>query len=70
MSPFLTGDGRADPYAAAARDLGVTESAVKMSVLRLRQRYREIFLMEISETVESETEIEGEMRHVFSVLSR
>ena len=60
--------GRAD-YASAARALDVTEGAVRMAVFRLRRRYAELFREEVAHTVESETEIEDEMRALLSVLS-
>jgi RNA polymerase sigma factor (sigma-70 family) len=54
------------PYAEIAARLNLTEAAVKMAVLRLRGRYREILRAEIAETVSSPEEIEEEIRHLFS----
>jgi RNA polymerase sigma factor (sigma-70 family) len=65
----LLGDPAADTYAQIGERIGMSEGAVKVAVLRLRQRYRELFRIEIAETVGAEDEIEEEMRHVFTVLS-
>jgi RNA polymerase sigma factor (sigma-70 family) len=53
-------------YAEIARQLNLTEAAVKMAVQRLRARYREILRAQIAETVASSEEIEEEIRHLFS----
>jgi RNA polymerase sigma factor (sigma-70 family) len=56
-------------YAELAVRLGMSEAAVKMAVLRLRQRYREVLRAEIAETVANESEVEDELREVFRALS-
>jgi RNA polymerase sigma-70 factor (ECF subfamily) len=56
-------------YAELAARLGASEAAVKMAVLRLRQRYREVLRLEIAETVAEESEVEDELREVFRALS-
>jgi RNA polymerase sigma-70 factor (ECF subfamily) len=66
---FLSGDRENVTYGEAAKRLGMTEGAVKIAVLRLRQRYRELLLTEVANTVASEKEVEEEMRHLFAVLS-
>ena len=53
-------------YAEIAARLNLTEAAVKMAVQRLRGRYREILRHEIAETVSTESEVEEELRHLFS----
>lgn len=57
----------AAPYAEIATRLGSTVPAVKMAVQRLRRRYRELLREEIGKTVTAEGEIEGEIRHLFSL---
>jgi DNA-directed RNA polymerase specialized sigma24 family protein len=54
--------------AMLATALAMTEGAVKVAVHRLRQRYREVLREEISQTVASEAEVDGEMRHLVAVL--
>ena len=48
----------------------MTEGSVKVAVHRLRQRYRERLLEEISQTVASAEDAESELRHFFRVLAR
>jgi len=70
LSGSLIGDRDSQPYADLGNQLGMSEGAVKVAVHRLRKRYRELLRMEIAETVEREEEIEGELRHLFTVLAR
>lgn len=62
----LAKDESALPYAEIATRLNLTEAAVKMTVQRLRARYREILRAEIADTVATPEEIEEEIRHLFS----
>jgi RNA polymerase sigma-70 factor (ECF subfamily) len=64
----LVGERSPLPYAEVGKRLGLTEAAVKMTVQRLRRRYRELVREEIAHTVSSEDEIDEEMRHLFRVL--
>jgi RNA polymerase sigma factor (sigma-70 family) len=63
----LVKDESAQPYAALAAQLKLTEPAVKMAVSRLRERYRKILRAEIAETVETPEEIEDEIRYLFKL---
>jgi RNA polymerase sigma-70 factor (ECF subfamily) len=56
-------------YVEVARELGITEGAVKVAVHRLRDRYRALIRNEIAQTVATEAEIEDELRHLFATLS-
>jgi DNA-directed RNA polymerase specialized sigma24 family protein len=49
-------------YAVLAARLEMSEAAVKMAVLRLRQRYRKAIRSEIASTVADPSEIEDELR--------
>lgn len=69
LKQFLVGDRGALSYADAARSLSMTESAAKAAIHRLRLRYGEIFREEVARTVADESEIEGEIRHLLSVMS-
>jgi RNA polymerase sigma-70 factor (ECF subfamily) len=66
----LSGSREGKPYAALAAQLGMTEGAVKMTVSRMRERYRACLKEEIRQTVASQAEVEGELRHLFRVLAR
>jgi DNA-directed RNA polymerase specialized sigma24 family protein len=57
------------PCAEAAAQLGISENAVRSAVYRLRERYRAIFRDEIQRTVQDESEVEDEIRHLLSVLA-
>lgn len=69
LKRFLTGGQRPLAYAAVATQLATTEAAVKMAVLRLRNRYGELLRQEIANTVASPDEVEDELRHLLVVLS-
>ena len=50
--------------------LGMTAAAVKMTVLRLRERLRELIRCEAGETVDTPEAVEDEIRHLFAAFSR
>ena len=56
-------------YAKLAADLGLSSDACKMTVSRLRKRYRAILREAIADTVASPAEIDDEIRHLFQALS-
>jgi RNA polymerase sigma-70 factor (ECF subfamily) len=64
----LTGDSDAQAYTELAARLGMTEGAVKVAVHRLRRRYRAMLREEIAQTVADPTEIDDEIRQLFSAL--
>jgi RNA polymerase sigma-70 factor (ECF subfamily) len=54
----------------AATELGLSESAVKSAVHRLRERYRAFVLEEIAHTVADPAEIKAEIRYLITVMSQ
>jgi len=70
VEPFLVGEKCGQTYAELALSLGTTEGSLKMTVHRMRQRYRELFREEIAHTVAGPEEIEEEIRYLFSVIGR
>ena len=66
---FLTGESSESPYSEIAACLQMSEGTLKVTVHRLRQRYRELLRMEIANTVASEQEVDEELRHLFAALS-
>jgi len=56
-------------YKDIAVRLGKTEAAVKVTVYRLRKRFREILREEISQTVDSSDRIEEELRALRTALT-
>jgi RNA polymerase sigma factor (sigma-70 family) len=69
LRAFEPGEQCPPSYAEAASRLGISESAVKSMVYRLRQRHRELVRDEIAQTVSTEAEIEEELRHLIAVIS-
>jgi RNA polymerase sigma-70 factor (ECF subfamily) len=69
LKPFLTGGSPAMPYSQLAAELGVTEGVVKTKIHRLRKKYGDLLRAEIAQTVESDTQIEEELRYLLSVLA-
>jgi RNA polymerase sigma factor (sigma-70 family) len=65
----LMGEPDAPRYADLAAQLGLGADAVKMTVCRLRGRYRDLLREEIAHTVNSPAELEEEIRHLFVVLA-
>ena len=70
LQPHLQGDRPGLPYAEVAARHGMTEGAVKVAALRLRQRYGELLREEIGLTVGSAEEVDEELRHLLRVMAR
>src|SRR6266508_434910 len=70
LKGFLTGDSDDVSYAVVAQSLDMTEAAVKVAVHRLRRRFRDALVAEISETVSDPAEIDGEIRYLLGAVSR
>jgi RNA polymerase sigma-70 factor (ECF subfamily) len=66
----LAGESRSAPYAELARQLDMSEGAVKVAVHRLRQRYRALLRDTIADTVAGPDDVEDELRHLFQTLAR
>lgn len=70
LQVFLSGEKSETTYVEIGQRLEMGESAVKMSVLRLRRRYGELLRSEIAHTVTGASNVEEELRHLRSALSR
>lgn len=68
LKGFLIEDGPRTPYRQLARELGMSEGAVKMAVHRLRRRFGEQLRHEIAEIVTDDSEVDAEIRHLLSAL--
>ena len=66
----LLGERPTETYAQLGARLGMSETAVKVTVHRLRQQYRELLREEIAHTVTRPEEIDEELRYLFEVVSR
>ena len=65
---LLAGGQPAKSYAELGVELGLSEAAIKMEVLRLRAQFRERFHAEVAQTVADPREVEAEYRYLLSVL--
>jgi RNA polymerase sigma factor (sigma-70 family) len=70
LKTYLTGDQPQLTYAQTASELGISEGAAKVAVHRLRRHFRDLVRDEIAQTVSSPEEIDDELRHLWSSVSR
>ena len=68
LQDCLMGSPDAPRYAALAARIGLNEEAARMTVSRLRRRYRELLREEIAQTVSTPAEVEEEIAHLFAAL--
>jgi RNA polymerase sigma-70 factor (ECF subfamily) len=64
----LTGDAEAVSYREIADRFCMTENALKVTVHRVRRRYRELLRAEVEETVDSEHQVEDELQYLMAAL--
>lgn len=62
-------DDEAVPYARLAERLDISAVTLRVTVHRLRQRYRELLRLEIGRTVVSPAEIDDEIHHLIKVVA-
>jgi DNA-directed RNA polymerase specialized sigma24 family protein len=62
-------DDEGPTYAELAAQLGTTEAAIKMTLYRMRRRYRELFREEIAQTVANPAEVDEEIQYLLDCLS-
>jgi RNA polymerase sigma-70 factor (ECF subfamily) len=65
----LTGEKPAELYADLAAQLGTTECALKMAVVRMKERYRELLREEVAHTISNRENVEEELRAIISAVS-
>jgi RNA polymerase sigma-70 factor (ECF subfamily) len=68
LKQWLMGDVPSRSQAEAARELGLTEGALKVAIHRLRKRFREIIRAEIAQTLPDPTQLDEELRHLIAAL--
>jgi RNA polymerase sigma factor (sigma-70 family) len=67
---FVAGGAEPPPhYAELAHRLEMAESTIRSHVTRLRARYREALRTEVRRTVDSETQVDQELRELLQVLT-
>jgi len=69
LEPHLWGDDTSTPYAAIAARLQMTIVAVRVTLHRLRSRYRALLRDEIAQTIGDPAELDDEMRRLFQLLA-
>ena len=62
------GEETAGSYQQIAEQLGMAEGAVKGTVHRLRERYRELLRAEVGQSVAISAEVDEELRHLAAIL--
>jgi RNA polymerase sigma-70 factor (ECF subfamily) len=67
---FLPGLGAPPSYEDAARELGLSDSAMKAAVHRLRQRFREVLRAAVARTVAAPHEVDEELRYLGTLLMK
>lgn len=69
LSFCLTGERSTVPYQDLAKQLKMSHAAIRVTVHRLRQRYRQLLRAEIAHTVVNGEDVEEELRYLFRVLA-
>jgi RNA polymerase sigma factor (sigma-70 family) len=70
LEQFLPGADAQMTYAEAAVKLGVAEGTIKSDVHRFKAHYGEVLRDEIGRTVATPLEVDEELRHLMTILSR
>ena len=68
LSGYVLGEDSPGPYAQAAIDLGITVSAVKVAVHRLRHEFGKWLRIEASCTLADPSETDDEVRHIIRLI--
>jgi DNA-directed RNA polymerase specialized sigma24 family protein len=68
LSRFLTGEDAGEPYKRVAADLGMSESAVRVAVHRMRARYGQLLRDEVAQTVDDPGRVDDEIRYLFDAM--
>jgi RNA polymerase sigma-70 factor (ECF subfamily) len=68
LKPTLTGNNAEESYRHIAQIHGLSEGAIKVTVHRLRRRYRVLLREEIGRTLDDAAAIDEEIRNLFAVL--
>jgi RNA polymerase sigma-70 factor (ECF subfamily) len=69
LKDYLVADESAGTYKEAADDLGMNAGAVKVAVHRLRRRYHDALRRRVADTVESDQDVDEELRHLLGSVS-
>lgn len=68
LKVYLVGDSGGPPYSEVAEKLGMSISAIKVAVHRLRKRFGQALREEIAEVVANPRDVDAEIRHLLLVV--
>jgi RNA polymerase sigma-70 factor (ECF subfamily) len=68
LIPHVTGQDAGSGYEGVARRLGISAGAVRVAVHRLRKEYFAMLRSAVADTVDGESKIDGELRHLLTAL--
>jgi RNA polymerase sigma-70 factor (ECF subfamily) len=69
LKTFLTGERTDTGYRQAAASLNISEAAARVTVHRLRRRYRELLWREVAATLcGNEQDVDGEINYLLSIV--
>jgi len=68
LQSHLTGQEPRVPFRQLGDELGMTETATRGAMYRLRQRYGQLIRAAIAETVADSADVDGEVRHLLGVI--
>ena len=69
LKNFLVGDEGKIPYRQLGAALNTTEGALRVTVHRLRRRFKEILREQISHTVSDPAEVQEEIRYLMAIVA-
>jgi RNA polymerase sigma-70 factor (ECF subfamily) len=69
LKPWLIGDSQDLTQAHAATRLGLSETAVKVAIHRLRKRFRQTLRNEIAQTLGNHEDLDDELRYLAQTLA-
>lgn len=68
LKAFLASDGQSADYAALARELGQSDSTLRVAVHRLRRRFAAVLREEVARTVADPADVDAEIRFMLETL--
>ena len=68
LKPWLEGNPGCS-QAEAAQQLGITETALKVAIHRLRLKFRELIRTEVAATVQDPADVAGEFQHLICIVT-
>lgn len=69
LKPWLEGEAAGVSQAEAAQRMGLSEGAFKVSIHRLRKRFRQLVREEVAQTVNDPADVQEELKYLVEVLA-